>query len=162
MKFTSHCNLQRIALGLFALLATAATATLVCAQTTQGVYPKELQGRKPFELGDLVLFLMPNSDERSVGWDFRADSPILWKTAGYEIAPGEGGTSIYTRVGFMRVHVLGEKSTVLRQRVTELGWSVTYSNTSNPNFGRRKSRSSPGRMCPALDRLIPDVISRNR
>jgi hypothetical protein len=144
VKFTCRGNLQRIALCSYLLLATASTATLVCAQITQGVIPKELQGRKQFELGELVLFLMPNSGERSVGWDFRADSPILWKTAGYETTPRKDGTSSYTRVGIVRVHVLGKKSTVLRQRVTELGWSVTYSNTSNPNFGPQEIQVEPG------------------
>jgi hypothetical protein len=145
VEFT--CNRERVVrfvFGLFALLATASTTTLVRAQATQEVYPKELQGTKPFELGELVLLLMPDSGARSVGWDFRAESPILWKTAGYQ-AGQRKGASLYTRNGIVRVNIQGKKSTVLRQRIAELGWGVTYSSTlNNPNFGPEEITIEPG------------------
>lgn len=144
MEFT--CNrerVSRIVFGLFALLATASTTTLARAEVPQEVYPKELQGTKPLELGELVLLLMPDSGARSVGWDFRADSPILWKTAGYQEGQRKGA-SLYTRNGIVRVHIQGKKSTVLRQRVVELGWGVIYSSTINPNFGPQDITIEPG------------------
>ena len=102
MEFTyNRERVPRIVFGLFALLATASTTTLVRAQVPQEVYPKELQGTKPLELGDLVLLLMPDSGARSVGWDFRAESPIFWRTAGYETIQ-KNGASLYTRNGIVR------------------------------------------------------------
>lgn len=147
MEFTRNRDrlpLVRIVFGLLALLATASATTSVRAQVSEEVYPKELQGAKPFELGELVLLLMPNSGTTSIGWDFRVDSPILWRTLGYESVQGRGGASLYIRNGIARVHIQGKRSTVLRQRVAELAWGLTYSSTVNPNLGPEEIKIAPG------------------
>jgi len=113
-------------------------------QPTQGIYPETLQGAKPFELGELILLLMPDSGATSVGWDHRADSRIVWQTTGYEAAPRADGTSKYIRNGIVRVHIQGKISTVLRQRIDELGWTVSYSSDGPPNFGPEEIAIEPG------------------
>jgi len=113
-------------------------------QTTQGIYPETLQGTKPFELGELILLLMPDSSATFVGWDHRADSRIVWQTTGYETVPKADGTSKYVRNGIVRVNIQGKKSTVLRQRTTELGWTVSYSSVDPPKFGPEQITIEPG------------------
>lgn len=113
-------------------------------QVTQGVYPKELEGTKSFELGELVLLLMPDSGATFVGWDHRANSPIVWKTSGYETRTRSDGTSISTREGIVRVHVQGKKSTILRKRINELGWTVMYFSELPPKFGPEEIEIEPG------------------
>jgi hypothetical protein len=140
LKFTYR---RAFAAGIVTGIITLTPVAGASAQGVQDVYPTELQGTRPLELGELVLLLMPDSGVKSVGWDFRAESPILWRTAGYETIQKKGA-SLYTRNGIVRVHIQGKKSTVLRQRVVELGWGVTYSSTFNPNFGPEEINISPG------------------
>jgi hypothetical protein len=140
VEFTSRRTVVAyIAAGICALTPIAGAM----AQSVQDVYPVELQGTRPFELGELVLLLMPDSGVRPVGWDFRAESPILWRTVGYETVQRKGA-SLYIRNGIVRAHIQGKKSTVLRQRVVELGWGVKYSSTINPNFGPQEITIEPG------------------
>src|SRR5271170_122267 len=120
--------------SLFAFATLAFVAGVSIAQTVQSVYPSELRNAKSFELGELVLLLMPDAGSTSVGWEFRADSPIVWKTDGYKSIQLRNGTS-YVRNGIVRVNVQGKRTTVLKQRVAELGWAVSYSTTSNPGLG---------------------------
>ena len=107
----------------------------------QVVYPPVLQGTKSLELGELVLLMMPVSDAEQIGWDYRVDAPIAWQTNGYAELPG-GIT--YIRQGFARVNIQGAKATVLRQKVTELGWAVTYSTHQPPKFGPHEIDIRPG------------------
>ena len=113
-------------------------------QATQGIYPETLQGTKPFELGELILLLMPDSGATFAGWDHRADSRIVWQTSGYETVQKADGTSKYIRNGIVRVHIQGKQSTVLRQRITELGWTVSYSSDGPPKFGPKEITIEPG------------------
>ena len=117
------------------------------------VFPQALRNAKSLELGELVLLLMPGSGEPSVGWDFRADSPIKWQTtAAYKEVPESGYAS---RTGWVRVNVQGRKATILREREFELGWMVEYSNQSSgppsshpqflpPKFGVKNIEIKPG------------------
>lgn len=105
-------------------------------QAAEGdVWPEVLRGAKSLELGELILLLMPDSGATSVGWDFQTDSPIKWQSEPFKEVPGSGYAY---RMGWVRVNVQGEKSTVLRERKLELGWTVTYSNeiSASPNAER--------------------------
>jgi hypothetical protein len=122
--------MNRRLFALFALLGVSVAHT----QTAQLVYPNQLNHAKSMELGQLVLLLMPDAGSASVGWDHRASSDIVWTTNGYD-SEQWGKESAYVRRGVVRVNVEGKRSTVLRQQVNELGWSVALSSTSNPSFG---------------------------
>lgn len=106
----------------------------------EDVYPPVLRGKESLELGQLVLLLMPEKGSEPVGWDFRSDSPIAWQTVGYKEIPETGYTM---RTGWVRVNIQGAKSTVFRERKTELGWTVELS-SSSAKFGPKQITIKPG------------------
>ncbi|USX08239.1 hypothetical protein [Paraburkholderia fungorum] len=118
-----------------ALIAHAATAA-----PTTGIYPESLQGTASFELGSVILALMPSPNQQQIGWDWQADSPIQWQN-GYTLNPG--ATRSY-RNGVLRINVMGDVSTVLRQRTDELGWTVTLYTDAPPKFGPDSISFEPG------------------
>ena len=59
------------------------------------------------------------------------NSPVRWTTAGFETT--EMGAEI--REGWARVRVKGRTSTVLKQVLEELPWSIRLDSTGNENFG---------------------------
>ncbi|HEM7873900.1 TPA: hypothetical protein U2L31_000213 [Burkholderia contaminans] len=88
----------------------------------------------------MILSLMPQPDEPKIGWDWKADSPIQWQD-GYTQNPG--AVRSY-RNGVLRVNVMGEVSTVLRQRTDELGWTITLYTDAPPKFGPDSISIAPG------------------
>lgn len=90
------------------------------AETKLPVMPATAAHLQPIELGQLVLLLMPD-DKKPVDWDFRSEDPhLLWITSGIE---KQDSTSV--RKALARVHVNGNKSTILLTRKVEVAWVVT-------------------------------------
>jgi hypothetical protein len=110
----------------------------------QSVYPTELEGTKVFEIGELILLLMPDKTEASIGWDYRDKSGIRWITDGYNERNQNTSHDQYYRDGIVRVQVQGQKTTVLKKHKLELGWTVSYVNYSNPKFGPEEILITPG------------------
>jgi hypothetical protein len=106
------------------------------------VVPDSLSEHASLELGDLVLLLMPKSGEQ-VGWDYRADSTILWPASGFTEEAGNGN-SVANRTGAVRVNVMGEIATVLKRRKMELGWTVEYWTPRPAKFGPSEIKIEPG------------------
>ena len=82
------------------------------------VYPEILEGKRNFELGEIVSRIMPdNNDKEGWDWDWQSDSSseIVWQ-AGFA---DEG-----TRIGWLRVNILGKLTTVLRESTREAGWNI--------------------------------------
>ena len=116
-----------------------------CSRQDEQVYPTSLQGKKKFEIGELVLLLMPEASQGAIGWEHQSNSDIQWiTTSGYaERERGKGETEYY-RDGVARVNINGTVSTVLRERVTELGWRVSFLSMSPPKFGIESIEIAPG------------------
>ncbi|MGP8439959.1 hypothetical protein ACT2FY_32330 [Paraburkholderia fungorum] len=115
-------------------------ALTVSAATPAGVFPQSLQGTQSNELGAVVLALMPPPGQQRIGWDWQADSPIQWQN-GYTQNPG--ATRSY-RNGVLRINVMGNVSTVLRQHTDELGWTVTLYTDAPAKFGPDSIAVQPG------------------
>jgi len=109
------------------------------------VYPAVLTGRPSVELGDFILSTMPDRDGEATddgqeqwSWDWASEARhIAWSA---ELGPSTNATE---RVGVMRIHVLGEIATELRETNQELGWDITLSASGNPKFGVQKIEFSP-------------------
>lgn len=107
------------------------------------VYPAVLTGRPSVELGDFILSTMPDKEKGSSredtwAWAWQSEAQhIAWSV---ELGPSANATE---RVGVMRIHVLGEIATVLRETNQELGWDITLSASGNPKFGVEKIEFSP-------------------
>ena len=109
------------------------------------VYPAVLTGRPSVELGDFILSMMPDRDGEAIDdgqtlwpWDWASEARhIAWSA---ELGPSADATE---RVGVMRIHVLDEIATVLRETNQELGWDITLSASGNPTFGVQKIEFSP-------------------
>lgn len=108
------------------------------------VYPLELKGAKVFEIGELVLLLMPDKSETTIGWDYRDQSEIHWTTVGYNERNPNTNYTEYYRDGMTRIRVQGKAATVLKEHTNELGWTISYINTLNPKFGPEKIVITPG------------------
>ncbi len=115
-----------------------------CSRQHEEIFPISLQGRKTFELGELVLLLMPDAAQEMVGWEHRSNSDIQWITSGYTQREVANGETEYYRDGMARVNIKGKISTVLRERVAELGWLVSYRSASPPKFGVESIHLVPG------------------
>lgn len=109
----------------------------------EGVLPKEAQKLKPVEIGEIVLTLMQPKPEKTdspgnnnPGWDYLADSKIIfWIDDGIVSTKSDNGETGWSRAGYMRIRVDGKKTTVLKNTLKELAWSINYSNNGNPSFG---------------------------
>jgi hypothetical protein len=110
------------------------------AATPAGVFPQSLQGTQSYELGSVVLALMPAPGQQRIGWDWQADSPIQWQN-GYTLNPG---ASRSYRDGALRINVMGVVSTVLRQHTDELGWTVELYTDGPAKFGPEAISVEPG------------------
>jgi len=128
------------------LLTIGLIACLVaCSRDDERVYPTSLQGGAKFEIGELVLLLMPDADQGAIGWEYRSNSDIQWiTTSGYAERERDKGETEYYRDGVVRVNINGKVSTVLRERITELGWRVSFLSVSPPKFGVESIEIEPG------------------
>ena len=130
-----------LSIGLKVLIShmTAVHDTLLVP--SQPVYPSVLTGRPSMELGDFILSAMPESgEEYDAGW------PWGWQSEAASIAwraqLSEGKNEI-KREGIMRLNVLGQVATVLRETSQELGWDVTLSSAGNLAFGAERLSFEP-------------------
>ena len=129
---------------LFAFLICACKKTQPVEDTKQSVspempiYPAQIDATPSLELGQLIYMLMPEPNQ-SIGWDWAVDSSIIWIDEGYI---NSNDNSI--RRGIVRVNVVGKKSTVLRRKKEELGWTVTLFSSTLPKFGPDKILIEPG------------------
>ena len=114
---------------------------LGCQQEKQTlpIYPPLLSKAPDIELGDAVLFLVPDSNAK-VFWDWRSNAKeIIWLDNGYKENKG-----VSSRRGLMRINVLGIHSTVLRQTKEELGWTIEMITKGGAKFGPTKVALEPG------------------
>lgn len=78
------------------------------------------------ELGEAVLLLMADTDTEAVAWTHRVDSPVVWLDAPVRSwRTGIRDLVDHWRVGVLRVHVQGQQSKVLLQRMSEVWWVVS-------------------------------------
>lgn len=118
----------------------------------EGVLPKEAQKLKPVEIGEIVLTLMQpkpkNPDSpgwNNPGWDYLANSKeIAWINDGIVSTKLDNGETGWSRTGYIRIRVDGKKTTVLKNTLKELAWTIDYSNNANPGFGALLITLSPG------------------
>lgn len=109
--------------------------------TTANIYPPSIGKLKSVELGQAVLMFMPPSDgTKLISWAFQSDNGVVWLDDSYKSA-ADGSNY---RTGLMRINVDGVKSTILKKEIAELAWSVTYTGSSNPNFGVDTITLEPG------------------
>lgn len=93
----------------------------------ESVYPSSAEKLNPMELGEAVLLFMPENSLDRIYWDFRANEKnILWNTDGFEEKVWANGITEVFREGFLRIHVLGNVSHVLKKNKHELVWTVRY------------------------------------
>ena len=101
----------------------------------QQVYPSRAQAASDFELGSVVLMLMPQEGVESLSWDQQADGPIDWVSPGVITEQGPKGESYSFKEGLMRVNVLGKYAHVLKEQKFILAWTIRYASKHNPNQG---------------------------
>lgn len=127
------------------LLAALLAVAVTCAGAAPGV-PTDtdppVRGTS-YELGRVILTLMPDRGQRTLSWDHRADSAVGWVDPGYKTVRNRLG-EFAVRRGLIRTNVLGKRATVLRQRREELWWTVTYLTKGPPKFGPEKILLDPG------------------
>lgn len=104
------------------------------------VYPEEAAGLPPVDLADLVALLAPARGFSTMGWDYLADDPhIHWITDG--IDRNNAGA---TRDGLVRVRAAGKLSTVIKQKLSELAWTITLATDGPEKFGPKSISITPG------------------
>lgn len=126
---------------LFAILLAIFTHT----SHAEFVYPISAKKLKPMELGEAILLFMPDESLKNIYWDYRAnDKNILWNTDGFKQEKLWNGEIQSFREGFIRIHVLGKKSSVLKKNKHELVWTVRYTTQINPKLGIKAISIAPG------------------
>ncbi|WP_141440113.1 hypothetical protein [Vreelandella titanicae] len=115
----------------FALVITITWAHAAHSQQLNDVYPSVLSGSESYELGELIYSLLPDEGYTYTPWQHMANSNIHWITSGYEVIDDK----FYYRAGVVRINVMGEVASVLRQSEEELGWDIAYLSTLQPKWG---------------------------
>ena len=115
---------------------SSALAPALPAKVTP-VYPAVLTGRPSVELGDFILSTMPDAASYSPNvpwhdWDWAAsDEHIVWQPefsrANKSDFLEEDDAEDVRRKGLVRINVLGDVSSILRETRQELGWDVSLS-----------------------------------
>ena len=111
-------------------------------QTNESEYPPEdktvykeqleidpnMQGYLSYELGDLVKSLMLDKNQEFLDWDHRAnDEKVYWVTQGFnETYDSYNNQYRSNRDGLVRVHLLGERVSELRDRKYEVPWKISF------------------------------------
>jgi hypothetical protein len=84
--------------------------------------------------------VLPPNGFDNMDWGYLAEVPqIVWKTNGVD---SEGRISF--RVGLASIQVAGVKSEVLRQRWTELPWTIALVTYDSAKFGPKMIKIQPG------------------
>lgn len=104
------------------------------------VYPPEIGSKKSFEIAEIIELFMQPKGNYYFPWDYMSDSNITWITDG--IDSNFNGDSY--RVGALRINILGDISTILKNKVYELGWLVEYSTKKSPKWGAEMVSLKPG------------------
>lgn len=99
---------------------------------------------KSHELGSLIQLLMPPKDFATINWDWQVNGQIEWVTNGVDIVNNADGSLTSSRLGRVRVNVLGETSTVLKKSVKELAWAVVFETNGPTKFGVERILIFPG------------------
>lgn len=95
------------------------------------VHP-EMLGFHAYELGELIknLMLEDKGDESTPVWDWDLlanDQKIRWMTEGLkENYNTYTMTTMTTREGYARIHLLGERVSQLKDRKYEVPWKISY------------------------------------
>lgn len=95
------------------------------------VHP-EMLGFHAYELGEVIKHLMleDKGKEDSVVWEWDQlanDKKIRWMTEGLkENYNSYTMTTVTTREGYVRIHLLGERVSQLKERKYEVPWKITY------------------------------------
>ncbi len=126
---------------LLLLLITMPWASLA---TTQESLDRAILKAKSYELGQAILFFMPDRQQTRIGWDHRANSAIRWLDSPYISEKRPNGGEVFIRRGLLRVNVQGKLSTVLRQRKQELWWTVRLQTLQGPHLGVQEIGLEPG------------------
>lgn len=93
------------------------------------VYPSALNSQPSLEIGEFILEVM-GSKKSIWDWNWKSNSNIVWQDG---ISYGE---SVSYRSGSVRINVLGNVSTVLKEREKELGWDISLMTGDMPaKFG---------------------------
>lgn len=96
------------------------------------------------ELGTLLLALMPRRGE-GWHWDRLANGPVHWLDKPVLRQRGEHGEAgLNSRTGIVRVNVLGQPVTVLRQRQDEVWWTLRYLSRTDLKWGVESITLAPG------------------
>ncbi|QIO06885.1 hypothetical protein [Acinetobacter shaoyimingii] len=90
--------------------------------------PQEMQETPIYEMGELIKNLMLDEKQTQYSWDQLAnDEHIQWQTVGYtEQFNTHTNSTITRREGLVRVHVLGDRVAILRERKYEAPWEINY------------------------------------
>lgn len=136
---------MRSTLGVQFAVSLVFAATIMVPRTaaTDTLFPSEAAALRPYELGQAILLFMP-PEEEPVTWAIGVNGSVAWLTDGYRDEQSSDGTFAYLREGLLRVHVMGERSQVLKKVMQELAWSVKLSTTGNPKWGPEVISLTPG------------------
>lgn len=100
------------------------------------VYGKGLEKLKSQEIGQVIKKFMPNSNEKGLSWDYKANDPmIIWLHKPYKEEVYVDGTVENLRKGVFRSHVNGIRATYLEDKKYELPWQVVYNGYGMAKFG---------------------------
>lgn len=88
----------------------------------------EMQNFPIYEIGELIKNLMLDVNQTYFEWSHLAnDEHIQWQTDGYNEQYNSHTHSTMTRrEGLVRIHVLGERVAILRDRNYEAPWEINY------------------------------------
>ncbi|WP_146742453.1 MULTISPECIES: hypothetical protein [Halomonadaceae] len=125
--------------NLIKVMSSSVFLMLVSSLTFAEVEPGLLEGKGSYEISDIIYDLMQEDGATTIPWSHMSNSDIAWTTDGYD---SDGETTV--RHGFLRINILGEKSTVLKRNKRELGWSISYISTGVPKFGANYAFLAPG------------------
>lgn len=132
------------------LLISAATLVPICAwakgdTSVSGlsVDPPLAKSLHPLELGELLL-AATELPRDSIPWDFLSEKTdyVLWLTNG--IKEEHHAKDWYRREGLVRVHVMDQWSTVLRNTKMELSWHFNLVAENSSRYGAQEIDIAPG------------------
>jgi len=113
-------------------------------QPGRAVWPRTAAALPPIALSELIFRAIPSRP--TMEWTMLQLPSVRWTTDG--VAYGAGDRSAY-RIGLVRARANGEVTTLLRQRVEELAWTLELSTEGNEKWGPTSLHISPGLSDPA-------------
>jgi hypothetical protein len=116
--------------------------SIVCLLVAAGgsaaaaVWPREAAPLKPIELSALISQFLTAPNLR---WEMLQNGSVRWTTNGIETNERRS-----FRRGLARVKLNGRSSTILRQNIDELAWSIELSTFDQERFGPTLATINPG------------------